>query len=110
MFSTRGAGETDEAFSGEVLTMPDVWTTNPSKLKNYLVESGSTCGVPGRVLAGRDPEWTCTYDSKGWLRDIYIHPVSELYFSPPIGSLFVIILVIGIFIGLLWGRRFWRRS
>lgn len=88
--------------------MPDVWTTNPEKLRNYLLETGSTCSVPGRVLQGRDPEWTCIYDSKGYLRDIYIHPVQELYLTPPVIAWFVLLLGLGILIGLVWGRRFWR--
>ena len=89
--------------------MPDVWTTNREKLKNYLIESGSTCEVPGRVLEGRDPYWTCTYDSKGWIRDIYIHPVEDFYFSAPFGSIIVLAWAAGLFLGLLWGKRFWRQ-
>jgi hypothetical protein len=90
--------------------MPDVWTTNPEKLKGYLIESGSICGIPGRVLQDRDPHWTCTYDSKGWLRDIYIHPIEEVYFSSPFLNLLILSLGLGILVGLLWGRRFWRRA
>ena len=90
--------------------MPDVWTTNPEKLRNFLQEAGATCGVPGRVISGRDPEWTCIYDSKGWLRDVYIHHWTEmfeypLYICPPI-----ICAGLGIMIGLLWGKRFWRKT
>ncbi|MFM1846928.1 MAG: hypothetical protein RL417_402 [Pseudomonadota bacterium] len=90
--------------------MPDVWTNNPEKLRGYLVESGSRCGVPGRVLTGRDPEWTCTYDSKGWLRDIYIHPAAEIYLSAPAVALFVLFFGAGVLAGLLWGKRFWHRE
>jgi hypothetical protein len=89
--------------------MPDVWTTNPSRLREYLLESGSTCGIPGRVLQERDPEWTCTFDSRGVIRDIYIHPVRDLYFTPPVQALFIVVFLTGLFLGLWWGRRFWRQ-
>ena len=88
--------------------MPDVWTTNPEKLREYLRESGSVCGVKGRVLSGRDPAWTCTYDSKGWLRDVYIHSFYKLYDQPVFYLPLVIAAGAGILIGLVWGRLFWR--
>jgi len=69
--------------------MPDVWTTNPPKLRNTMVEAGAVCGKESRVLKPRDPYWTCQVDSKGWLRDVYIHDID-------------------VFAGLLWGKRFWR--
>lgn len=90
--------------------MPDVWTSNPEKLKNYLIESGSTCGVEPRVLEGRDPEWTCTYDSKGWLRDIYIHPVEDFFYSSYFFNPLIVVFGFGLLLGLLWGKKFWRVS
>ena len=90
--------------------MPDVWTTNPEKLRSYLIESGSICGVEGRVLKGRSPEWTCTYDSKGWLRDVYIHPVHDLYTASPFVWLIILVGGLGMLLGLMWGRWFWRRG
>lgn len=87
--------------------MPDVWTTNPHKLRNYLKESGSTCGVEPRVLEGRDPAWTCTYDSKGWLRDVYIHSIHEVQAHSVFLAPVLLMFIGGIFLGLLWGKRFW---
>jgi len=87
--------------------MPDVWTTNPEKLRNFLNECGARCGIESRVLKPRDPEWTCGYDSKGWVRDVYIHPVTELYYFWP---MVLVAAIVGIFIGLLWGKRFWRNE
>jgi len=88
--------------------MPDVWTTNPAMLRLYLRESGSRCGVPGRVLPGRNPEWTCTFDSNGIVRDVYIHDIKELYFAPPVSGVLIVLSALGIIIGLVWGRWFWR--
>ena len=89
--------------------MPDVWTNNPEKLRDIMIESGAVCGAEPRVLKPRDAEWTCHIDSKGWLRDMYIHPVTDLmvsysYFYCPL----IIALIVGIFIGLGWGKHFWR--
>jgi hypothetical protein len=90
--------------------MPDVWTTNPVKLKNYLEESGSVCGIAPRVIKNRDPYWTCTYDSKGWLRDVYIHNYQEFYQDRLFTGPLIIFFITGIFIGLLWGRTYWRNE
>ena len=110
MYDTCVEVQSIPAFSAEELPIPDVWTTNPEKLKGYLIESGSICEIPGRVLQGRDPEWTCTYDSKGWLRDIYIHPATEFYLYSPFLHLLILGLSLGILVGLLWGKRFWRKD
>lgn len=91
--------------------MPDTWTTNPPKLREALTGLGAKCGRESRVLKPRDPEWTCHMDSPAWQGDIYIHPMTDLYSSnPAIRSPIVVALIVGIFIGLLWGRRFWRSS
>ena len=90
--------------------MPDVWTTNPEKLRNFLEECGATCGVEGRVLTGRDAEWTCIYDSKGWLRDVYIHHWSDMFESTLFLAPVIMGAGIGVLVGLVWGRRFWRKT
>lgn len=90
--------------------MPDVWTTNPPKLRNMLQEAGVSCGHPSRVLHPRDPEWTCRVDSDGVLRDLYIHDFRELYRDPLIAVPAVFALVFGILLGVYWGKRFWRQA
>ena len=90
--------------------MPDVWTTNPPKLRNTLQEAGIICGVESRVLKPRDPYWTCIVDSKGWLRDIYIHHVDKILVHPYYITPLVLALGWGILCGLLWGKLFRRRS
>jgi hypothetical protein len=90
--------------------MPDVWTFAPEKLRQALIEQGATCGVEARVLKPRDPEWTCHVYSSPYSYDIYIHPMSSYLLSWN-GGLQIMIIVGGlsIIVGLLWGRRFWRR-
>ena len=88
--------------------MPDIWTSNPEHLRSFLAELGATCGTAPRVLTPRDPEWTCTFDSKGWLRDIYIHPYWELYTHPMYLWPLFGALAVGVLAGLLWGRGFWK--
>lgn len=90
--------------------MPDVWTTNPEKLRNTLQEAGLQCGVEPRVILDRDKEWTCIYDSKGWLRDIYIHDVNELLQHDYFFNLILLIALCALLVGLVAGRWFWRRS
>ncbi len=85
--------------------MPDTWTTNPEKLRDTLLELGATCGVEARVLKPRDPEWTCYVDTNNWMRDIYIHPVSnffsDLIFIYPL----IICVLFGMLIGIAFGKR-----
>ena len=85
--------------------MPDVWTSNPEHLRTFLSELGATCGVESRVLKPRDPEWTCTYDSKGWLRDVYIHPYYDLIGNYVFVFLLICTLLIGLTAGLIIGKR-----
>ena len=88
--------------------MPDVYTTNPPKLRTALEGLGAKCGLESRVLHPRDKEWTCHLDSPHWQGDAYIHSVGDLlshqYFLNPL----ILALISGVFIGLLWGKRFWR--
>jgi len=58
--------------------MPDIWTKHPEIVRSLLEAGGFTCGVPPRVLQGRDPEWTCIVDGERISGDLYIHPVDEL--------------------------------
>ncbi|MBI2460369.1 MAG: hypothetical protein HYV61_02380 [Candidatus Rokubacteria bacterium] len=58
--------------------MPDVWTRYPDIVRDLLEEGGFTCGVPPRVLKGRDPAWTCIIDGKRISGDLYIHHVDTL--------------------------------
>lgn len=88
--------------------MPDTWTTNPSMLREALEGLGARCGVEARVLKPRESEWTCYMDSSKWQGDIYIHPVEEFYQSSWYYSPLVILFIAGIFIGLVWGKYFWR--
>ena len=68
--------------------MPDVWTHHPDIVRDLLKEAGFTCGVQGRFLQGRDPEWTCVFDGKTMRGDLYIHQVaqqrSDLQVSPAV--------------------------
>lgn len=90
--------------------MPDTWTTNPESLREALEGLGAVCGVEARVLKLRDPQWTCYMDSPKWQGDIYIHYVGNLYRESAFQNPLIIVFVLGILIGLGWGRRFWRTS
>ena len=90
--------------------MPDTWTTNPPKLREALQGLGAQCGVEARVLKPREPEWTCYMDSPSWRGDIYIHDVTQLYYYAVFLCPLIILFILGIFTGLLWGRRFWREK
>jgi hypothetical protein len=85
--------------------MPDLWTTNPLKLRTALESVGATCGVPPRVIESRDPEITCYFDTGGVRRDIYLHSVYEIHLS----ALFLLPLGFGMalscILGLMVGRR-----
>ena len=86
--------------------MPDVWTTNPEKLRTVFEELGAACGEEARVLKPRDKDWTCHIDSKGWLRDVYIHDVSELQTLSTYIIPMLFALLLGLLIGRLWVRHF----
>ena len=86
--------------------MPDVWTTNPEKLRTVFEELGAPCGVEARVLKPRDQEWTCHIDSKGWLRDVYIHDIREIYTDSTYIIPLVFSLLLGLLLGRLWARHF----
>ena len=66
--------------------MPDIWTQHPDIVRDLLKEAGFTCGVEGRFLKGRDPEWTCIFDGKTMYGDLYIHHASQLRSEAPAGS------------------------
>ena len=98
--------------------MPDVWTTNPERLRGMLGENhtqGIRCGEPPRVLTDRDPAWTCVMEWNSadvrWLGDIYIHDVRDIFFSTgsPFTWLFFLIIVCTLAIGVLVGRIAYRR-
>jgi hypothetical protein len=96
--------------------MPDIWTTNPEKVRRMISEVCGQCGVESRVLHPRDPAWTCQIDlppgkvlpdgTIGW--DIYLHRLEELWTMPPFSSLLVLMFCGGVLLGVLWGKRFWR--
>ena len=65
-----------------LIHMPDVWTTNPQKLRDAIQSTGAECGVEPRVLKPRDKEWTCHIHAENISYDIYIHPVEKLYLHP----------------------------
>lgn len=88
--------------------MPDVWTTNPEHLREMLTAAGIRCAIKPRVITNRDPEWTCGYDSAGWIRDVYIHDVAALHTHPYYLSMLTLALGVGLFAGLLWGKWFWK--
>ena len=90
--------------------MPDIWTNNADKFRNVLKELGAVCGGEPRVLKPRDPEWTCYIDSKGWLRDVYIHSVPEFFQTKEFYSVLIVALGIGILLGLAWGKLFWKTN
>jgi hypothetical protein len=90
--------------------MPDVWTTNPEHMRDALLYLGAKCPAEARIITPRDTEWTCHADGGGYIRDIYIHYVGELYWYTVFLSPLVIALCGGVIIGLLWGRRFWRKA
>jgi hypothetical protein len=91
--------------------MPDVWTTNPPKLRKALELEGATCGVEPRVLKPRDSEWTCHINGDPISYDVYIHDVRDLTSSwDGFLPLFVLCGGIGVLLGLYWGKLFWRRS
>ena len=86
--------------------MPDVWTTNPEKLRTVLEELGAICGEEARVIKPRDQDWTCHIDSKGWLRDVYIHDIRDY---PTLGTDIIPLafcLLLGLLLGRLWVRHF----
>jgi hypothetical protein len=98
--------------------MPDVWTSNPEKLRRMLQQEhidGIRCGEEPRVIADRDPTWTCVleWDSPDgrWLGDIYIHDIRTLFtdFSSPFAQwlpvLLLLTLVIGVVVGRITARR-----
>ncbi|HMO18817.1 MAG TPA: hypothetical protein PKA63_12055 [Oligoflexia bacterium] len=92
--------------------MPDIWTFNPDKVKAALEVSGAACGVEPRVLTNRPKSSTCHInlkepDEKGLIGyDIYVHHVKDLAYSSIFGAYLILALTGGIFIGILWGRRF----
>lgn len=45
--------------------MPDVWTANPPKLRNIMLEAGAVCGKPPRVFKSRDPSGHVKWTAKG---------------------------------------------
>lgn len=87
--------------------MPDLWTTNPEKLRDVLQRLGAKCGAEPRVLKPRDPEWTCHADFEDVRYDVYIHSIFDGSF-PYLTQIGSILLIVGIFSGLVWGRWFWR--
>lgn len=93
--------------------MPDVWTTNPEKLRRMLQEehiNGIRCGETPRIILDRDPAWTCCLEWDApegrWLGDIYIHDVRELFtsLSSPFMLWLVIVLIAMFLIGVVIGR------
>jgi hypothetical protein len=85
--------------------MPDVWTTNPEKLRNALEFAGAVCGGEARVLKPRDKDWTCYIDGGGYIRDIYIHHWSDFLFSNPFTSSLMLVLSLGLLVGYMTGKR-----
>jgi len=85
--------------------MPDVWTLNPEKLRTMLESADIECGVEPRVLRDRDPEWTCHIDRPGWIADVYIHDARSPWDSPLVFWLGIAILLVGLTIGVLVGKR-----
>ena len=79
--------------------MPDVWTTNPQKLRRALEFAGAPCGGEARVLKPRDKDWTCYVDGGGYIRDIYIHHWSDFLKSDPFTSILMITSCLGILFG-----------
>lgn len=90
--------------------MPDVWSANVIHLKSALQGLGAKCGVEARVLKPRDPEWTCYADSDAWRGDVYIHRAEDLLFHTYYLSFAALLTIGGLFLGLLWGKYFWRRA
>lgn len=84
--------------------MPDVWTTDPETLRTGLESLGAGCNKPARIIKDRDTQWTCYADSKGWIRDIYIHPVEDFLLSGYHTWLLVLILGVSLLLGYLLGR------
>ena len=58
--------------------MPDIWTKHPEIVRDLVKEAGFSCGVEGRFLPGRDPDWTCIFDGPNIRGDLYIHHVDRL--------------------------------
>jgi hypothetical protein len=96
--------------------MPDVWTKHPDIVRDLLKEAGFTCGVEGRFLKGRNPEWTCIYDGKSMRGDLYVHHVDTLQRqsgvpAPDVATAAMVAgaewmgpLLAGLILGLLAGR------
>ena len=85
--------------------MPDVWTTRPDHLRDFLQHLGVPCGVEPRVIKPRDPEWTCHVDGKNWIGDIYIHRIDDFWWSPLALEVFALLLLFGLLVGVQVGNR-----
>lgn len=85
--------------------MPDVYTSNPQKLKMMLSESGFTCGVQSRILKPRDPNWTCIVNHPTWYGDIYIHDSLAFTTNPLVIIPCALAFVLGMTLGYFGSKR-----
>ena len=91
--------------------MPDVWTTNPEKLRRILDRNQADiqCGDKApSILKDRDPDWTChlAWEEQGeaWIGEIYIHDLNEI--APRFTvDLVVALAVAALTFGYLIGKR-----
>lgn len=85
--------------------MPDVWTSNPEKLRGMLSEAGFRCGEEPRILRPRDAEWTCVIDRETWYGDVYIHNALDFLGNRLALTYVALALVFGLVAGYVGGKR-----